>query len=261
MQWKFGCAINIGKRSEQQDRIGIFHTRNNKRHLMVLADGMGGIEQGAQAAQIVIDTAKEKFTNSRISNPELFLESICHHAHKSINALESDGSSAPGTTCVILYIDKSEAYWAHIGDSRLYHFRQGQLINQTVDHSAKQLMITKGLSEENGNTVNSLQNQLYKRLGGDKDPEPDFNSSTLENDDLFLLCSDGFWQSISNEQTLNMLKDYPVDQDGPEQLVNLALQNGGPNCDNISVVVSERMKKPQKNFFRKISAFFKEIFH
>ena len=261
MPWKFGHAINIGKRSEQQDRIGVFHARNCKRHLMVVADGMGGLEQGAQAAKIVIDTAKEKFTKRRISNPELFLESICHQAHKSINALESDASSAPGTTCVILYIEKSEAYWAHIGDSRLYHFRQGQLINQTLDHSATQLMIAQGLVEKNGNAVNSLQNQLYKRLGGDKDPEPDFNSSTLENGDIFLLCSDGFWQSIEHEQILSILKDYPVDQDGPERLVNLALQNGGPNCDNISVMLGQRMKKPQKNCFRKISTFFKEINH
>ena len=258
MPWKFGHAINIGKRSEQQDRIGVFHTRNCKRHLMVVADGMGGLEQGAQAAQIVIDIAKEKFTKRRISNPELFLESICHQAHKSINALESDASSAPGTTCVILYIEKSEAYWAHIGDSRLYHFRQGQLINQTLDHSATQLMIAKGLIEKNGNTVNSLQNQLYKRLGGDKDPEPDFNSSTLENGDIFLLCSDGFWQSIAHKQILNILKDYPV-EDAPERLVNLALQKGGPNCDNISVLLGQMMKKPQRNCIRNISAFFKKI--
>lgn len=258
MPWKFGHAINIGKRSEQQDRIGVFHTRNCKRHLMVVADGMGGLEQGGQAAQIVIDTAKEKFTKRRISNPELFLESICHLAHKSINALESNASSAPGTTCVILYIDKSEVYWAHIGDSRLYHFRQGQLINQTLDHSATQLMIAKGLVEKNGNTVNSLQNQLYKRLGGDKDPEPDFNSSTLENGDIFLLCSDGFWQSIAHKQILSILKDYPV-EDVPERLVNLALQKGGPNCDNISVLLGQMMKKPQRNYIRKISAFFKKI--
>ena len=54
MLWKFGQAINIGKRSEQQDRVGVFHARNGKRHLLVLADGMGGLQQGAQAAQIVI---------------------------------------------------------------------------------------------------------------------------------------------------------------------------------------------------------------
>ena len=246
MLWKFGQAINIGKRSEQQDRVGVFHARNGKRHLLVLADGMGGLQQGAQAAQIVIDTAKDAFTKRRISNPELFLESICYQAHKSINALEPDASPAPGTTCVILYIDNNEAWWTHIGDSRLYHFRQSKLINQTLDHSALQLMITQGLVEKNSNAANSLQNQLYKRLGGDKAPEPDFNSSTLENGDIFLLCSDGFWQSIAHEQILNILNDHPIDRDGPERLVNLALQNGGSDCDNISVMLGQRMEKPQK---------------
>jgi serine/threonine protein phosphatase PrpC len=210
-----------------------------------VADGMGGLQKGAQAAQLVIDTAKKAFTKRRISNPELFLESICYQAHKSINTLEQDASPDPVTTCVLLYIDKNEAYWMHIGDSRLYHFRKRKLINQTLDHSAMQLMIAQGLVEKNSNAANSLQNQLYKRLGGDKAPEPDFNSSTLENGDIFLLCSDGFWQSISHEQILNILKDHPIDQDGPEKLVNLALQNGGTDCDNISITVGQKMEKPQ----------------
>lgn len=256
MSWKFGQAINIGKRSEQQDRLGLFSNKKGTRHLLVVADGMGGLQQGAQAAQIVIDTAEQAFSEDKIVNPELFLENIIHQAHKDINTLERNASSAPGTTCVLLYIDQSEAYWAHIGDSRLYHFRQGQLINQTLDHSAMQLMIDQGLVENNTDEANALQNQLYKRLGGDNDPEPDFNLSDLEQGDLFMLCSDGLWQSIEDEQVLGILEEHPLDQDGPDHLVNLARQNGGPNCDNISVMLSQNLQKPKKNYLGKVSSFF-----
>lgn len=253
MPWKFGQALNIGKRSEQQDCLGIFSNKKGTQHLLVVADGMGGLHQGAQAAQMVIDTAEQAFTEcKKIPNPELLLENIIHKAHKRINTLEQDASSTAGTTCILLYIDESEAYWAHIGDSRLYHFRQGALINQTIDHSAMQLMIDQGLAESDSDEANAVQNQLYKRLGGSKDPEPDFNSSDLEAGDFFMLCSDGLWQAFDDKQILDILEKYPIDQDGPEHLVNLALQHGGSNCDNISVVLSQNLKNSKKSLLSKV---------
>ncbi|MGR9071924.1 MAG: PP2C family protein-serine/threonine phosphatase [Gammaproteobacteria bacterium] len=251
MTWKFGQAINIGKRSEQQDRIGVFHAENGKKHLMVVADGMGGIPKGDQAAQIVVDTAEQAFKRNKIKNAESFLEDICYQAHEKINGLEADITSAPGTTCVLLYIDKQQAYWAHVGDSRLYHYRQGRLFNQTLDHSLIQLMIDQGLIKEKSEEAKSVQNQLYKRLGGQKDPEPDIHAGDLESGDMFLLCSDGFWQYIDTEQIPAVLDDHPLDQDGPERLVDIALRNGGEDCDNISVTLAQWEKK-QTGFVRNL---------
>jgi len=256
MPWKFGQAINIGKRKEQQDRIGIFHTGDGKRHLMVVADGMGGLPKGDQAAQIVVDTAEQAFKTNKIRNPESFLEDICTQSHKRINQLETDISKAPGTTCVLLYIDRLQAHWAHIGDSRLYHYREGRLINQTLDHSLMQLMIDQGAIEENTEEARSLQNQLYKRLGGPQKPEPDIHAGTLKNGDLFLLCSDGFWQSVEKDQVPFILQDHPLDQDGPERLVTLALQNGGRCCDNISVTLAQ-WETAQTSLMQKIRNLFK----
>lgn len=258
MSWKFGQAINIGKRSEQQDRIGLFHAKNGKRHLLVVADGMGGIANGDQAAQIVVDTAEQAFKNNKIRDPERFLEDICSHSHDRINQLGTDASSAPGTTCVLLYIDRLRAYWAHVGDSRLYHYRQGRLIHQTVDHSVRQLMIDQDAIKENSLEARSLQNQLYKRLGGIKKQAPDIHADTLEPGDIFLLCSDGLWPAIAKDQIPAILQAHPVDQDGPEQLVNMALQHGGRHCDNISVALAQWEKTPTKpsNLILKILSFF-----
>lgn len=238
MPWKFGQALNIGKRNEQQDRVGIFHNGNNK-HLLVVADGMGGIPDGDKAAQIVVDTAETNFKQNKANDPESLLEEICLQSHEKINRLKKNGDVTPGTTCVLLYISGRQAYWAHVGDSRLYHFRQDRLINQTLDHSLLQIMTDQGLIEENSREANVIQNKLVKRLGGLKEPEPDLHASTLEKGDLFLLCSDGFWQSVKTDSVPEILRQHPLDQDGPERLVDIALRNGGQNCDNISVNLAQ----------------------
>lgn len=256
MPWQFGRALNIGKRNQQQDRVGVFHNRRRTRHMLVVADGMGGIPNGDQAAQIVIDTAERAFQKNKIRSPESFLEDICFQSHEQINRLVSEPTSAPGTTCVLLYIDKRQAYWAHIGDSRLYHYRNEQLIYQTQDHSVRQLMIEQGLIEDDSDTANSVQNQLYKRLGGAKDPEPDIHSSRWEQGDLFLLCSDGFWQSVDSHRIPAILQQQPLDQGGPDKLVDIALNNGGQDCDNISLVLA-CCEQTQTGFFRDIFSLFK----
>lgn len=255
MPWLFGQALNIGKRNEQQDRIGIFHDDRGTHHMLVVADGMGGIPKGDQAAQIVVDTAEQAFKNNKITNPEAFLEDICFQSHEKINQLETGASVAPGTTCVLLYIDKNRAYWAHIGDSRLYHFRQDYVINQTQDHSVRQLMIKQGVMDADSEEASAIQNQLYKRLGGSHDPQPDIFSCTLRKGDMFLLCSDGFWQSVETRLIPNILQQHPVDQDGPEWLVDIALQNGGEDCDNISVALA-RWNQAHAGIFRRFFGFF-----
>lgn len=246
MPWKFGQALNIGKRDEQQDRAGIFH--NGNRHLLVVADGMGGIPDGDRAAQIVIDIAENLFQHGKPTNPETLLEEICLQSHAQINRLKTNGSAAPGTTCVLLHISGRHAYWAHIGDSRLYHYRQNRLIHQTSDHSLLQLMIGQGLIEANSKEAHFIQNKLVKRLGGLQEPEPDIQTSQLVHGDMFLLCSDGFWQSVAKDRIPEIIQRHPVDQDGAERLVEIALLNGGQNCDNISVTLAQWEKDKAKLF-------------
>jgi serine/threonine protein phosphatase PrpC len=236
MTWKFGAATDIGGRSEQQDRLAILHSRNGRRHLVVVADGMGGLQNGAQAAQILIDVASEHFAQYKNGYPYDFLDHICQTAHKTINDLPVDGGSAPGTTALLLFIDMQTAYWAHIGDSRLYHFRNGSFLKHTNDHSLLQLMVDKGLTEKD-NAPAEMRNQLYMRLGGEATPEPDFNESVVEDGDLFLLCSDGFWQAVQPGEMITALEQYPPEQDGPQYLIDLARQRSGDCCDNISLAV------------------------
>lgn len=100
-------------------------------------------------------------------------------------------------------------------------------------------MLSDGLIEAGSHEATAMQNRLYMRLGGEVEPEPDFNSTKLEDGDVFLLCSDGFWQAVEPDDMLAVLAQYPLDQDGPQYLVDLARQRGGEACDNISLAIAQ----------------------
>jgi len=252
MTWTFNVATDIGSRSEQQDRLDIEHSNDGRRHLIVLADGMGGLKNGAQAAQILVDVAAQHFAAHDGGSAYTFLHNIFLAAHHAINHLPEAADSAVGTTGVLLSIDNQRAVWAHVGDSRLYHFRNSRLLSRTNDHSLRQLMLAKGLVEEDSLAAKSMQNQLYMRLGGEVLPEPDFNSADVQTGDVFLLCSDGFWQAVPTDEILTLLEQCPAEQDAAKYLVGVARQRSGNSCDNISLVVAQWQASTAQQYWQRL---------
>jgi serine/threonine protein phosphatase PrpC len=237
MPWQFSLASDIGGRSEQQDCLEMLSLNRGDTHLVVVADGMGGHRDGALAARTVIETARRRFNAGPISDPRAFLQELCLESHQGISKLGRDEPRSPGSTCVVLYLNGTEAYWTHVGDSRLYHFRNGQLLNRTQDHSVAQLMVAQGRLTETDAATSALQNQLYMRLGGNEPPEPDFGASEVEADDMFMLCSDGFWSHVEPQEVVTSLEEYPIDNEGAGHLVDMARERGGSTGDNISLVL------------------------
>jgi serine/threonine protein phosphatase PrpC len=237
MSWQFSLASDIGGRSEQQDCLEMLSLDDGDTHLVVVADGMGGHRDGAQAARTVIETARRRFNSGPVSDPRTFLQELCLESHQGISALGANEPRSPGSTCVVLYLNGPEAYWAHVGDSRLYHFRNGKLLNRTQDHSVAELMVSQGRLKETDAATNALQNQLYMRLGGNEPPVPDFGASEVEAGDIFMLCSDGFWSHVEPQEVLKSLKEIPFDNDGAGHLVDMARERGGSTGDNISLVL------------------------
>lgn len=257
MPWTFSVATDIGSRSEQQDCLDILHSKNGQRHLIVLADGMGGLQNGALAAQTLIDVATQHFAAHDNTPAYPFLQTICLAAHHAINELQHTAESTSGTTAVLLYIEKQRATWLHVGDSRLYHFHQGNLLTHTNDHSLRQLMLTQGLIDEGSTAAKATQNQLYRRLGGDQPPEPDFNSAEIKDGDSFLLCSDGFWQAIPASEIMPLLKQSPPNLNKAHYLVDLARQRSGNHCDNISLAIAQWQAPTAQSYWHKLV----NIFH
>ena len=237
MPWQFSLASDIGGRSEQQDCLEMLSLNGHDAHLVVVADGMGGHRNGALAARTVIETARRRFNTGAASDPRTFLQDLCLESHQEISKLGSDEPRSPGSTCVVLYLNGPEAYWAHVGDSRLYHFRNARLLNRTQDHSVAQLMVAQGRLTETDAATSTLQNQLYMRLGGNEPPEPDFGASEVEAGDMFMLCSDGFWSHVEPQEVVNRMEKTFAEDDIAGSLVDVARQRGGATGDNISLVL------------------------
>jgi len=241
LTWRFGIGSDIGGREEQQDRAEILTSAAADAHLVVLADGMGGHHGGALAAQAVVDASRQLFEAEVVDDPTTALERYCLQAHRAVTGLGEHGGQTPGSTCVLLYIAGDEAYWAHVGDSRLYHFRKGKLLNRTRDHSLVQLLVARGELAEEEMATSPLQNQLYMRLGGNEPPQPELGSADVQQGDAFVLCSDGFWESVGDEEVAAILSRDDLEQ-AVAELVGLASERGGRGGDNISMAIAQKGK-------------------
>ena len=225
--------IDIGGRDEQQDRVAVFES--DEAYLLVLADGLGGHEDGAEAAQAVEDAARDH--PRCIGSPKEYLAGIVGDAHNRINAVGIEGATvgrSPHSTCVLLHIANGMATWAHVGDSRLYRFENGRLAGRTIDHSVVEMMRLRGRITEEEMKTHPDQNRLYEALGGEHTPKPDFDSKTLGASDAFLLVSDGVWEHVSDAQ-LEAVFGASDFTGALEDLVAQAKSAGGPKCDNLSV--------------------------
>ena len=134
----------IGKRANNEDRLAHCYSRDAL--LMVIADGMGGHYYGEVAAQIAVQTLAESFQREatpELRDPFMFLQKALSNAHHAIADFTEAHSlrDSPRTTCVACLIQNNVAYWAHVGDSRLYLIRGGRVATRTRDHSRVQLLI------------------------------------------------------------------------------------------------------------------------
>ena len=143
---------------------------------------------------------------------------------------------SPRTTCVACLIQNNVAYWAHVGDSRLYLIRGGRVATRTRDHSRVQLLIDQGIITEAQAATHPERNKIYSCLGGYQPPDIEFSRKTpLEAGDVLALCTDGLWGVVPEETLIAGLQQENLIQAVPK-LLNFADAHGGPNADNLSIV-------------------------
>lgn len=233
-------AQHIGDRSEQQDRVGLFAHPTQKGTLMaVLADGMGGHTGGAMAAEQVVHSAKTNFNNGSLRAGEIqaTLAAGINDAHDAIKLSAMSSEQDPHSTACSLILQPGRADWAHCGDSRIYHYRQGAKVARSYDHSHVMNLVKMGYLTEDQAETHPQKNLLISCLGDDAAPQIDFGSTApLQDGDCFLLCSDGLWAYFPDEELGKVLNEFPVRQ-AAEILINTARDRANGRGDNCSLAI------------------------
>jgi serine/threonine protein phosphatase PrpC len=229
-----------GARKVNQDRIAYTYGRDTL--LLVVADGMGGHAGGEIAAQICVRLFIERFQQEAkpvLKHPVQFLQDSMQRAHAALGSYAAQFSmlETPRTTCVACVVQAGQAYWAHVGDSRLYLFRQGGLIGQTKDHSKVQYLIDQGQISDDDVATHPDRNKIFSCLGGLVDPVIDVSRRTpLRNGDVIVMCSDGLWGVMKRQEIADWLTSTPILTTGP-QMMREAEKRGGADGDNLSTIV------------------------
>ena len=227
----------IGGRPNNEDRMGYCYTRESG--LFVLADGMGGHPQGEVAAQLALETVSalyQKEAKPILWDAAQFLSNALLAAHLQINrhATRKGMLDTPRTTLVAVVVQGGSATCVHCGDSRLYVVREGELLMRTRDHSFIEQRNAGVTRVEHLN-----RNILFSCLGSTVKPVFDITGPLrLMEGDKLLLCSDGLWGSLSDDEIVEQLTSKPV-ADAVPDLVESALRAAGVTSDNVTVLAIE----------------------
>jgi len=189
----------IGTRSNNEDCCAVRRTANGA--ILVVADGLGGHAQGEVASRLATDSVVSQLENAQFS--EETLEEAIIAANAAICARQGDGNMM--STVAVLWVEGSQALAAHVGDSRIYQFRAGQICFQSRDHSEVRLAMDVGEIPESEIRLCAGRNRLIRALGGARRVRVEISERSLLPGDAFLLCSDGFWEPVYERDMLRLL--------------------------------------------------------
>ena len=234
-------GIHKGDRDYQQDQVLLLsHPRVSGCVLAVLADGMGGRSGGRKASDQVMMTARQLFERYAPESDDAVatLKQLVQEAHTVIRLTAVSSEEEPHSTIAAFLINPGgDCYWAHAGDSRIYHYRGAKLIKRTMDHSYVQALVDRDeLTEEQAN-VHPQSNILLGCLGTENDPPISTHFiSQLHAGDILMACSDGVWHYFTSEEIGSILSSLSA-REATEFLIEKARSRGHGGGDNLSLVV------------------------
>jgi serine/threonine protein phosphatase PrpC len=200
---------------------------------------MGGHPDGEVAAQLALQTMSsyfQKIAKPKVGDAPTFLAAALLAAHHKILRYAADKAmlDSPRTTVVAAVIEHGELQWIHSGDSRLYVVRGGELLTRTRDHSFSE---QQAQMHGRGSPVN--RNVLFTCLGSPQRPMFDMSAALpLQQGDKVMLCSDGLWSMLPDEEIVELMARLPVSESVPE-LAERALRKAGAGSDNVTVLALE----------------------
>ncbi|HEY7862069.1 MAG TPA: Stp1/IreP family PP2C-type Ser/Thr phosphatase [Thermoanaerobaculia bacterium] len=249
----FGITDVGRKRKHNEDAYAL----DVEEGLFIVADGMGGHAAGEVASRITVETIGEFIAATRQKEEATWPFKYNHTLHFNSNRLAVAIEKANervmaavaaqpwlkgmGTTVVAALLNEKILSLAHVGDSRAYLVRGGEISRLTDDHSWVHEQVTAGILTEEEAKTHPLKNVVTRALGGGPAVMPDLRELSFHPGDRFLFCSDGLTTMLSDEEILEAAGDTPGAQALCERLVEMANERGG--VDNITVVVADLARK------------------
>ncbi len=248
---QYASRTDVGmRRAANQDSLAVrmcseFHEWSQCGHLFVVADGMGGHAVGDLASRITVETLPHAYFKQDAVSVEARLRQSIFAANKAINdrARENREFEGMGTTCSVLSLSDRGAVVGHVGDSRVYRVRKGLMQQLTFDHSLQWEMIRLGRATAENVELFHPRNVITRCLGPDLSVPVDVEGPfSVEAGDVFLLCSDGLTNHVTDEVAGGILASLPP-ADSSRLLINLANCRGG--TDNSTAIVIHVESYPQ----------------
>lgn len=240
MKFKLAATNRLGNRAINQDRFG--STERDDTLLLVLCDGMGGYKGGELAAEIAVLKMMEYFHMSKtpVEDPPTFFTEAVRHAHQAIvnSGRNQDPPLTPRTTLVACLIQGDGLWTAHLGDSRIYVFRDQGTAWRSRDHSIVQELVDSGKLHPSQAATHPNLNQVTRCVGGDnlEAPLPQLSERIpLQANDLILLCSDGLWGQTDDPRLATICKRDDLN-DALNLLAQQAETRAYPHSDNITAM-------------------------
>ncbi|MEN1760267.1 PP2C family protein-serine/threonine phosphatase [Anoxynatronum sibiricum] len=213
------------------------------RAFAALADGLGGHRGGRIASAIAVETARSTFWQHGEGIGHLqgnLLETCARRANDALQQQQQEDPSLARmkTTLVLWACDGDQAVWGHVGDSRLYHFREGVLLSRTKDDSLPQKLADIGEISEEAIRHHEDRNRLTAVLDGGEGLRwhTDRSSISPGGEDAFLLCSDGFWELVTEAEMTALLAAAPSPEAWLNTMETRLLEQAPPDHDNYSVL-------------------------
>ena len=245
----FGNYSHVGiVRTENQDYFGFFSTVFGE--LFVVCDGVGGSKGGSVASRTAVESIKQYFEETDMTDPVIVLGKSLQYADQAIMELseKNDNLYGMGTTCVALLLQQGtdpKGWVAHAGDSRMYRIRRNRVEQLTKDHSRVQEMVDHGILTSEQAKEHQDSHFITRSLGGTTPGvEPDVSPVEICKGDRYILCSDGVSGLVADDVLLNLSNKQKAPQDMAEALVNLANDLGGEDNSTTQIIDIKLGPKP-----------------
>lgn len=222
---------SVGGRDNNEDFLAVYKNKNAL--ILVLADGLGGHQLGEVASRITVNTVLAHLKKAPIINKST-IESAVNAAN--IAVYKRNMESQMKSTLALLCVTEEQAYTATVGDTRIYQFRDSNIIFQSKDHSVAQMAVDVGKIPQYQIRGHHERNNLTRAIGDSITVDIDISCHNVNKGDHFLICSDGFWENIFEKEMCDLIF---ISKDSKEWLNKMrkhASIRMTADCDNNSAV-------------------------